>query len=53
MFAITARFSEQDMPLPTNGKMWEAGRNYQESAKNILSELGLGSDGFILILPNS
>ena len=40
MFAITARFSEQEMPVPTNGKMWEAGRNYQESAKNILSEFG-------------
>ncbi|KAK0481545.1 fungal-specific transcription factor domain-containing protein [Armillaria novae-zelandiae] len=39
MFAITARFSEQEMPLPTNGKMWEAGRNYQESAKNILTKI--------------
>lgn len=37
MFAITARFSDLELPLPTNGKMWEAGREYQEKARLILS----------------
>ncbi|KAJ7070780.1 fungal-specific transcription factor domain-containing protein [Mycena amicta] len=39
MFAISARFSEQDTPLPPKGKMWEAGGKYFLAAKNILAKV--------------
>ncbi|THV07451.1 hypothetical protein K435DRAFT_741751 [Dendrothele bispora CBS 962.96] len=38
MFALTARFSD-DAPLTLNGKMWEAGCEYMESARHILTQI--------------
>ncbi|TFK77447.1 hypothetical protein BDN72DRAFT_830615 [Pluteus cervinus] len=37
MFALSARFSEDEMPPPPKGKMWEAGCNYLDIARNILT----------------
>ncbi|KAL0576702.1 hypothetical protein V5O48_005269 [Marasmius crinis-equi] len=37
MFAITARFVDNHEPKPSNGKMWEAGVEYLEGARTILS----------------
>ncbi|KAJ7246249.1 fungal-specific transcription factor domain-containing protein [Mycena haematopus] len=39
MFAISARFSEQDTPLPPKGKMWEAGGKYFDLAQGILAKV--------------
>ncbi|KAJ7109940.1 fungal-specific transcription factor domain-containing protein [Mycena epipterygia] len=39
MFSISARFSDQDTPLPPKGKMWEAGGKYFDLAKNILAKV--------------
>ncbi|KAJ6503261.1 fungal-specific transcription factor domain-containing protein [Mycena vitilis] len=39
MFSISARFSDQDSPLPPKGKMWEAGGKYFELAKRILAKV--------------
>ncbi|RDB29501.1 Nitrogen assimilation transcription factor nit-4 [Hypsizygus marmoreus] len=39
MFAITARFCEDEMPPPPEGKMWEAGCNYLDSARAILTQV--------------
>ncbi|KAJ7751211.1 fungal-specific transcription factor domain-containing protein [Mycena maculata] len=39
MFSISARFSDQDTPLPPKGKMWEAGSQYFNLAKNILAKV--------------
>ncbi|KAJ7492355.1 fungal-specific transcription factor domain-containing protein [Mycena latifolia] len=39
MFAISARFSDQDTPLPPKGKMWEAGAKYFDLAKHILAKV--------------
>ncbi|KAJ7459181.1 fungal-specific transcription factor domain-containing protein [Mycena galericulata] len=39
MFSISARFSEQDTPLPPKGKMWEAGGKYFNLAKSILAQV--------------
>ena len=38
MFAVAARFKEDEEPLPSNGKMWEAGSGYVEAARKIISE---------------
>ncbi|KAF8899084.1 fungal-specific transcription factor domain-containing protein [Infundibulicybe gibba] len=38
MFSISARFSEEEMPYPTNGKMWEAGCGYLDIAREILTK---------------
>jgi hypothetical protein len=38
MFALSARFSNEDTPLPPKGKMWEAGGKYFDRAKGILGE---------------
>jgi hypothetical protein len=37
IFAISSRFSEDEAPLPPEGKLWEAGCNYLNSALSILS----------------
>ncbi|KAF8215918.1 fungal-specific transcription factor domain-containing protein [Mycena galopus ATCC 62051] len=39
MFALSARFSDQDTPLPPKGKMWEAGGKYFDRAKTILAKV--------------
>ncbi|KAJ7675340.1 fungal-specific transcription factor domain-containing protein [Mycena rosella] len=39
MFSISARFSDQDTPLPPKGKMWEAGASYFNLAKRILGKV--------------
>ncbi|KAJ7786593.1 fungal-specific transcription factor domain-containing protein [Mycena metata] len=39
MFAIAARFSDQDTPLPPKGKMWEAGGKYFNTAQSILAKV--------------
>ncbi|KAJ7103261.1 fungal-specific transcription factor domain-containing protein [Mycena belliarum] len=39
MFAISARFSDQDTPLPPKGKMWEAGATYFQLATKILAKV--------------
>ncbi|KAF7337482.1 Zn(2)-C6 fungal-type domain-containing protein [Mycena sanguinolenta] len=39
MFALSARFSDQDTPLPPKGKMWEAGGKYFDLAKSILAKV--------------
>ncbi|KAJ7161307.1 fungal-specific transcription factor domain-containing protein [Mycena crocata] len=39
MFSISARFSDQDTPLPPKGKMWEAGGKYFNLAKSILARV--------------
>ncbi|TDL20640.1 hypothetical protein BD410DRAFT_362130 [Rickenella mellea] len=36
MFAISARYSSSDAPLPPEGQMWPAGDTYLEAAKIIL-----------------
>ncbi|KAG7099704.1 hypothetical protein E1B28_001524 [Marasmius oreades] len=39
MFAITARFVDNIEPLPSNGNMWEAGIEYLNSARAILTKI--------------
>lgn len=39
MFSITARFSDMDQPQPAPGKMWEAGQEYQEGARTLLTKI--------------
>ncbi|KAJ7897143.1 fungal-specific transcription factor domain-containing protein [Mycena olivaceomarginata] len=39
MFALSARFSDEDTPLPPKGKMWEAGGKYFDRAKGILAKV--------------
>ncbi|KAJ6621140.1 fungal-specific transcription factor domain-containing protein [Mycena sp. CBHHK59/15] len=39
MFSISARFSDQDMPLPPKGRMWEAGAQYFERARDVLAKV--------------
>ncbi|KAK7007048.1 Zn(2)-C6 fungal-type domain-containing protein [Favolaschia claudopus] len=39
VFALSARFSDRDTPLPPKGEMWEAGGKYLDLAKLILAEL--------------
>jgi len=41
MFAIAARYSEEDAPLPANGNIWEAGLNYMVEAREVLSTCGI------------
>jgi hypothetical protein len=36
IFAIAARFCEDEMPLPPTGKMWEAGCGYLDLARGLL-----------------
>ena len=36
MFAIAARFRDDEMPFPPPGKMWEAGRDYAIRAETVL-----------------
>ena len=38
MYAITARFVDDMEPKPPNGKMWEAGIEYLDAARKMLSE---------------
>ncbi|KAK1234865.1 hypothetical protein PQX77_001959 [Marasmius sp. AFHP31] len=38
MYAITARFVDNMEPKPANGRMWEAGVEYLEAARKMLSE---------------
>jgi hypothetical protein len=38
MFAIAARYADTEIPPPPNGKMWEAGCEYLDDAREILSE---------------
>ena len=38
MFAVAARFKDDEDDMPQNGKMWEAGAKYVESARKILSD---------------
>ncbi|GLB35813.1 putative fungal specific transcription factor [Lyophyllum shimeji] len=39
IFAITARFCEDEMPPPSRGTLWEAGCNYLDSARSILTKV--------------
>ncbi|KAH0591126.1 hypothetical protein H2248_001229 [Termitomyces sp. 'cryptogamus'] len=39
IFAITARFCHDQMPLHIRGKMWEAGCNFLDSARAILTQV--------------
>ncbi|KAJ7631249.1 fungal-specific transcription factor domain-containing protein [Roridomyces roridus] len=39
MFSISARFSDQDTPLPPRGNMWEAGGKYLNLAKQVLAKV--------------
>ncbi|KAL0951642.1 hypothetical protein HGRIS_008322 [Hohenbuehelia grisea] len=39
IFAISARFSDFDVPIPPKGKMWEGGCDYLDSARKILDRL--------------
>ncbi|KAG6873206.1 hypothetical protein C0995_001560 [Termitomyces sp. Mi166 len=39
IFAITARFCHDQMPLHVRGKMWEAGCDYLDSARAILTQV--------------
>ncbi|KAF5385325.1 hypothetical protein D9615_001196 [Tricholomella constricta] len=39
IFAITARFCDGEVPPPSRGKMWEAGCNYLDSARTILTKV--------------
>jgi len=36
IFAIAARFCDDEMPLPPAGKMWEAGCEYLNLARELL-----------------
>lgn len=38
MFAIAARYADTEIPPPLNGKMWEAGCEYLDDAREILSK---------------
>jgi hypothetical protein len=38
MFAIAARYTEDTMPKPLDGKMWEAGYDYLERARQLLGK---------------
>jgi len=38
MFAIAARYTEETMPKPQDGKMWEAGYDYLERARQLLGK---------------
>ncbi|EKM84077.1 hypothetical protein AGABI1DRAFT_117526 [Agaricus bisporus var. burnettii JB137-S8] len=39
IFAIAARFCEDEMPLPPTGKMWEAGCGYLDTARGLLAKV--------------
>ncbi|KAK7063985.1 Zn(2)-C6 fungal-type domain-containing protein [Favolaschia claudopus] len=39
VFALSARFSDRDTPLPPKGEMWEAGGKYLDLAKLILAKV--------------
>ncbi|KAF8078976.1 fungal-specific transcription factor domain-containing protein [Lyophyllum atratum] len=39
IFTITARFCDDETPPPSRGKMWEAGCNYLDSARAILTKV--------------
>ncbi|CAK5280628.1 unnamed protein product [Mycena citricolor] len=39
IFALAARFSDQDTPPPAKGKMWEAGSSYFSAAKALLAKV--------------
>ncbi|TFK41823.1 fungal-specific transcription factor domain-containing protein [Crucibulum laeve] len=39
IFSITARFSEDDMPYPEDGKMWESGCSYLDRARDTLTKV--------------
>lgn len=51
IFAIAARFCEDEMPLPPMGKMWEAGCGYLDTARGLLGRSG-GLSSWALCLPN-
>lgn len=36
MFSIAARYTEETMPKPQDGEMWEAGYDYLEKARQLL-----------------
>jgi len=38
MFSIAARYTEETMPIPQDGKMWEAGHDYLERARQVLGK---------------
>lgn len=37
IFSIAARFTDDDLPKPSDDKMWEAGYKYLDRARDILS----------------
>jgi hypothetical protein len=37
MFAIAARYADNEIPPPPDGKMWEAGCEFLDDAREILS----------------
>jgi hypothetical protein len=39
IFAIAARFTDEDLPNPTDNKMWEGGYEYVDSARNVLAKV--------------
>ncbi|KAF9015674.1 fungal-specific transcription factor domain-containing protein [Cyathus striatus] len=39
IFSLAARFSEDDMPYPDEGKMWEAGCAYFDRARDTLTKI--------------
>ncbi|KAF5352426.1 hypothetical protein D9756_005920 [Leucocoprinus leucothites] len=39
IFAIAARFCDDEMPLPPTGKMWEAGCQYLDLARGLLAKV--------------
>lgn len=41
MFAVAARFRDDEDALVANGKMWEGGLGYMEDARKILSMVSL------------
>lgn len=47
IFAIAARFCDDEMPLPPKGKMWEAGCGYLDIARGLL---GKSTSAFIALL---
>ncbi|KAJ7597406.1 fungal-specific transcription factor domain-containing protein [Mycena floridula] len=39
IFALAARFSNDELPFPSPGRMWEAGWDYAARARNILTQI--------------
>jgi len=52
MFAIAARYSEEDAPLPANGNIWEAGLSYMIEAREVLSACRMSCTSNLSNLPS-